>query len=443
MDLAASAGLILDDWQSWVLEHSLGERAGGNWSASEVGLIVPRQSGKGSILEARELAGLFLLGERLILHSAHEFRTASEAFTRIKNLIDGSDALRKRVSKVLTGHGNEQIELKGGARLKFVARTRGSGRGFSGDCVVLDEAYALTDAAMDALMPTLSARPNSQIWYTSSAPLEDSEVLRRLCVRGRAGEDERLFYAEWCAADDADSSDRRAWADANPGLGIRLSEEFTERELVALSPEGFRRERLGIWSTDESTALLPNWRNLADEKSTIPADAPLMFAIDVSPSRGKSSIAVVGERADERRHIEIVENKPETYWLLDRMRGLRDKWGAIAVVIDDRSAAGSLIPALEAEDGITVHVPTSKDVAVAAGRFFDACSESLASLRHMNDPTLNAAVDAATTRPLGDSWTWNRRQPGSDITPLVAATLALWGWETHARRKKRPPIFVL
>jgi hypothetical protein len=56
------------------------ERADGKWAAFEVGLNVARQNGKGSILEARELAGLFLLGERLIIHSAHEFATSLEAF---------------------------------------------------------------------------------------------------------------------------------------------------------------------------------------------------------------------------------------------------------------------------------------------------------------------------------------------------------------------------
>jgi hypothetical protein len=41
--------------------------------SSDVGLVVPRQNGKGTILEARELAGLFLFGES-ILHTSHEFR---------------------------------------------------------------------------------------------------------------------------------------------------------------------------------------------------------------------------------------------------------------------------------------------------------------------------------------------------------------------------------
>jgi hypothetical protein len=101
VELAASAGLVLDEWQAFVLESSLRERRVGDelkWSAFEVGLIVSRQNGKGSILEARELAGLFLFGEQLILHSAHEFKTAQEAFRRVLSLVENTDDLRKRVA---------------------------------------------------------------------------------------------------------------------------------------------------------------------------------------------------------------------------------------------------------------------------------------------------------------------------------------------------------
>src|SRR3954467_11750979 len=72
VELAASVGLTMDPWQARVLHGAVGEREDGRWSAFEVGLLVPRQNGKGSILEARELAGLFLFGEQLIIHSAHE-----------------------------------------------------------------------------------------------------------------------------------------------------------------------------------------------------------------------------------------------------------------------------------------------------------------------------------------------------------------------------------
>lgn len=188
VELAASAGLHLDPWQAEVLEGALGERPDGRWTATEVGLIVPRQNGKGSILEARELAGLYLFGEQLLLHSAHEFKTAQEAFRRVLSLIQNTPDLDSRVKRVRTSHGEEGIELLSGQRLRFVARSTGSGRGFTGDLVVLDEAYNLPAEAVAALLPTLSARPNPQLWYTSSAPLPrmESASLRRLCKRGRA-----------------------------------------------------------------------------------------------------------------------------------------------------------------------------------------------------------------------------------------------------------------
>jgi phage terminase large subunit-like protein len=69
VELARMAGLVLDPWEEFVLASALGERQDGQWAAFEVGLVVSRQNGKGAILEARELAGLFLLGERLLIHS--------------------------------------------------------------------------------------------------------------------------------------------------------------------------------------------------------------------------------------------------------------------------------------------------------------------------------------------------------------------------------------
>jgi len=132
VELAAHAGLVLDDWQQHALHVGLGERADGSWSAFEVAVNVPRQNGKGGIIEARELAGLFLLGERLILHSAHEFKTSIEAFRRIVALVTNTDGLRKRVKAIRRTTGEEAIELLNGQRLRFLARSGGSGRGFTG-----------------------------------------------------------------------------------------------------------------------------------------------------------------------------------------------------------------------------------------------------------------------------------------------------------------------
>ena len=74
-------------------------------------------------------------------------------------------------------------------------------------------------------------------------------------------------------------------------------------------------------------------------------------------------------------------------------------------------------------------------VLLLCGVIFDAVMET-GHVRHSNDPSLNAAVKAATTRPLLDAWAWDKRSPKADITPLVAATLALWGHKSGVGVKK-------
>lgn len=123
------AGLNLDPWQQHVLKGSLGVRDDGKWAASTVGLVLPRQLGKSVVLDARQLAGLFILNERLALSTAQEFKTTSESFRRIMALIENTPELDAKVSKVFTSHGSEGIELKNGTRLRFIARSAGSGSG--------------------------------------------------------------------------------------------------------------------------------------------------------------------------------------------------------------------------------------------------------------------------------------------------------------------------
>jgi hypothetical protein len=58
---------------------------------------------------------------------------------------------------------------------------------------------------------------------------------------------------------------------------------------------------------------------------------------------------------------------------------------------------------------------------------------------HLDQPLLNTAVAAARKRAVGDAWAWHRKDSTTDITPLVAATLALWGFAHSAARPKKQP----
>lgn len=423
VELAESVGLLLDPWQRHVLEHGLAERVDGQWAAFEVGLIVSRQNGKGSILEALELAGLFLFGESLILHSAHEFKTASEGFRRIVQLIDNSDDLRRKVRKIRNYHAEMGIELKSGQRLRFLARSNGSGRGFSADRIILDEAYNLDSAAMAALLPTLSSIPNPQVWYTSSAPMLTSSQLlavRRRALTGNAG---RLAYFEWSIDPKTDDpSSPEAWAKANPALGIRITEEFVAAEFDAMREhaQAFARERLGVPDDpEEGSGRLPLslWRDAADRKSTI--DVPQALAWDVNPERSWSTFAVAGRRADGRLHVEVVDRREGTRWVVARAKELHARYG-LPVTLDPKQAGGLLAELQSA--GVPVVELGGADVARACGALVDAVAGD--QLRHIDQEPLNLAVANAGDRPLGDAWAWSRKSSAVDIAPLVAVTFA-------------------
>jgi len=167
------------------------------------------------------------------------------------------------------------------------------------------------------------------------------------------------------------------------------------------------------------------WRSLADPQSRI-VGRPA-FAIDVSPDRQWATIAAAGRRTDGLPTIEIVDHAPGVGWVVPRVAELVERHSPSAVVVDPGSAAGGLLPALDAAGIVTVR-PTARDVAASAGMLFDGVADG--GLRHLGQHQLDAAAAGAVQRPLGDQWAWNRRGSTVVITPLVAASLALWG---HSR----------
>lgn len=427
IELAEMAGLFLDPWQQLVIEHMFGEQENRKLSAFEVAVIVARQNGKGSILEAAELGWLFLTKEPLIVHTAHEVKTSDEAFLRIKNRIDGCPALKKRCHEHRNSNGQQAIRTLQGSRLRFLARSQGSGRGFTTNKLVLDEAFDLDERHMSALMPTIAAVADPQIVYMSSAPRAEDEVLNALCDRGQAGESPKLAYFEWSADPKGSLDDRNGWAQSNPALGYRLTEETVERMRESMPGASFARESLSI-RPEPGGGVIPwaLWESLQDVESVI--EGQIAFAVDTSPDRRWTSISSAGRRADGLSHVELVDHQPGTKWVTERLVELAARYEPCAIVLDPGAAAGSLLPEL-VEAGVEVKTPTMREVGQACGALYDSVEAE--TLRHIGQEPLDDAVKGAKKRPLGDAWAWDRKNSSIDITPIVSSTLALWGWSVH------------
>ena len=440
--MADTAGFSLDPWQRWVVEQGLSQTDAGKWSAFESCLVVPRQCGKSAIFEAMILAALFVWEERTVVYSAHRFDTAQETFTRLRQLVE--ESFGDEVKKIYTANGKESIILRSGCRVTFKARSRGSGRGFSGDRMLFDEAYDLPAKALGAMIPSMAARSmepntNPQIWYASSAPHVDSLVLHGRRERAVSDNPGKLFYAEWSCERDADVDDRDNWYQANPALGIRIAEEFIEDELNSLRsfPDEFRRERLGIGDLPQAEARpvkLPAAAWAATVGPDLPAtESPTVLTFDASRDGEWSTVAIAAGTMSSP-YVEVIAHRQGVGWLpsflVDKVRSI----GPVVVGVNGAGPAGAQVgPVLAAfadagiEQALLKQLSTTEYKQACGGFYTDVVEGRLRRPDQGADgkrSPLDIAASDATERPLGDAWAWDFRNATVPISPLVAVTVA-------------------
>jgi hypothetical protein len=422
-----------------VLADSLEQRPDGWWAAKEVGLNVPRQSGKGNVLQAREIAGVVLFGDELITHSSHLFETSQEHFHKMLWLFESSADLQGKVKRVRRAHGSEGIDFMNGSRINIKARMAQGGRGFSGSVVVFDEIMDIKPGALDSLIPTMSSMWNPQVWYAGSAPIVGpaSDEWRKIITNGREP-GSPMCYLEWSCPMGTDLDDLDALYSANPGMPYgRPSVEFcTQVERKRLGDDGYGRERFGIWNPDEAKPKeIPesSWKAIQDPLA-VPSD-PMAFAVEMTPDRMTATISAVGADPDGIPVIVTVEHRERDLaprWLIPALEKLWQREPK-AIVIDPKSAAGTLIDEIELA-GVTVTKCDLRDHIAAQAALFDAILAGEVKVRP-SEP-LDAAVTTAARRDVGGSWLW-KSNPVTPATPLVAAGMALWGFTQEAPQKRR------
>lgn len=444
-----ACGVRLFPWQKHVLRNSL-LRRDGKWAAQQVGLSVPRQNGKSELLTARILIALFLVEhEKLTIVSAHKLDSAIVMRDRILKLADApSSPINRMVRKRVMAKGSEALVADTGNVVRFAARTNDEARGKSPDLFLLDEAQNLTSTMMAAIMPTLSARPDPQLWYVGTPPAEHvaGDVFGNVRRAGLKGS-ETLLWSEWSADPDLENGDIEAIRQANPSLGHMITLPFVMTEHDTMPDTHFGRERLGKWDNAASQFVIhpDTWLTLADPDISPEDIGEVALAIDAAPDRSVATISISGwttTLADDGTKRDVpfvstVQSRNGVGWAASFIASRWERGDVRAVIIDSASAASSIIEPLR-EKGVLVTATSAQQYAAACGQFYDACMDG--GLRHAAQPPLNSAVAAARKRKLGDSWAWNRKDASSDITPLVSCTLALWGLTSTAIAKPKPKV---
>lgn len=438
--LATAYGLTPHVWQANVLRAWLGVRRDGQWAASTCGLAVPRQNGKNALIEMRELFGMVALGEKF-LHTAHQVKTARKAFLRIAAFFENArqyPELAAMVKEIRKTNGQEAVVLTNGGQVEFVARSKGSARGFTVDILVCDEAQDLTDEELAALLPTTAAAPlgNPQMIVTGTPPDpekgETGEVFTRLRSQALTGKSKRICWVDYGSAGPMpDVDDRGLWLARNPSCGLphgTTLEALTDFRTM-MSPDNFAREFLGWWG-DPAAATSGVFLPGAWAACSAPRPDALPVALGVAADvdqRWLSLAAVLGGGVvvppGAHPHVGSVARKrfdvDRDAFVAEAAR-IAQQYG-IPIVVDKRGPAAPLIPDLVAA-GVQVVQAGIDDLVQASADFRDAVETG--SLTHGDYDELNAAVASATWRMVGDRRVFGRK--GGDISMLEAAAWALW-----------------
>ena len=431
-------GLQLDPWQMDVLDDWLGKTPSGKWASTTCGGSVPRQNGKTLLLQSRATAGMLLYGEEVI-YTAHLQKTATETFEEMREFFEGPKIV-KQVKEIKTALGREQIILKNGARIKFLARTRNGGRGQHGDLLIIDEAQEIDENAQASFLPAISASLNPQTVYTGTPPDPTAPgiVFRGIRKKALDGETKRTSWFEYSVDDIGTVSERERWAACNPALGRRILMSTIESECEQMDPETFARERLGWWSpvitSEVETAIdTDTWNACASMEPKPEGKTAYAVKFAVDGSEAVLCGAVIPKVGPAR--ISLIDRKPAGYgtkWLAD---WLIPRAGiASCVVIDGRNGVDVLIDRIADSWKFknSIIKASANDMIAAVSVLMDGLSEKSLTWYEPQEDLRNSAI-TSIKRPIGKGWGFG----GEDPAPIEAAALALWGAKTSKRDPSR------
>ena len=435
-EVARRLGKPLMPWQQHVADVATEiDPLTGLFAYDEVGLTVPRQSGKSTLILAkathRASATGFFGPRQRIVYTAQTRNKAREKWE--EDYAGDLKASRTFGPKIAPhfGNGNEHIRFENGSRFGIEANTEKAGHGGTIDEAYIDEAFAQADGRLEqAFRPAMITRPNTQLWWVSTAGWQNaSPFLEPKVAKGREqaemGVREGLAYFEWSAPDDAEPDDVEVWRSCMPALGHTITERAIAGELRAMADTlaDFRRAYLNQWVPKGALAVDPvvsagEWAACEDVSSE--PVGRVAFAVTVGRDRKWSTISTVGRRSDGLVHGEVVESGRGTSWVVRRVAELVAKWQPVGVALNPASPAGSLEAELRAAK-VPVVPLAPRQLAQACGGIYDDVVDG--RFRHIGQPLLAVAVGAASRRPVGDAWVF-RAHDSTDIAPLEGVTMA-------------------
>lgn len=454
-------GWTLLPWQRFLYFHALEKKLDGTgFRFPTVVVLVGRQQGKTRWIKGLGLWRLFMNeyglasaagpAARLAVIAAQNLDYAEAMLNEVVNEIREHRLFSRELINHRETNGKHRAILTNRRLWRVATASRKGARSLSVDLAMLDELREHTNwDAYNAIAPTTTVRPYSQVICTSNAGDARSEVLRSLreaaVRRILAGDTEsaKVGLWEWSVPMDVDPRNPEYWHMSLPAMGnigdftIDTVQGFFEAMQYKNMP-GFQTEYLCQWVDSIEPGILPTefWQAGMDRASRRAEGAPVYAALDVNYDRSHAYIAIATKRPDGYTHIEIVQAARGLDWVIpwfkENVPGTStprtQAFHGVAVQKTGAPASGMIVDLLEAGVPVVEWGPGA-ELAAGCGLFYDGVVQE--TIYHRPSLVLDRAAASTIARRAGDAWIFDRRNSPVDAAPLVACAAAVWLMENY------------
>ena len=418
IDFCKEIGFPLLPWQELLAMETLKYKADGRWAHPLVGIMLPRQQGKSTFMALRILFGIYRLGEKMHLATAHKLTTSAEIFFKVGQMIEDSHILQENFSKKYESKGSQEIRFKNGARY-LIRAGNSAARGIAGpDVIHIDELREFdTEDVWSSMRFTQMSNKNPQAYFYSNAGHTGSVLLLKFRERGLAaanGADDSIGWFEWSAEPGAPIDDKEAWYQSNPSLGHTVHEDNI-KDSLSDREDIFRTEILCQFVSMINPVISEaEWKKCKDDTYKLDKEKDTWMAIDLSPDRKHASL-VAGQRINGDKFMVALLQTWFNPVAIDDKQMANDvaPWVRkfpVNYVAYSKSTAGSVAARL-APAGIPVYEINAQDYQQSCDEFVSAVSS--ARIVHEGQEELDKQVLSAVKLQRGDGgWVMGRKASG-------------------------------
>lgn len=487
-------GVDLYPWQRWLLIHALELREDGTYRFRRVIVLVARQNGKTMLAAVLSAWWIFVDSARhpervppvdfKVVGTAQNLDIARGPWAKVKTWCDPEPEtveeaelaipmLQASTAKVVDAHGQEGIYAR--SRAHYEMRAAGNSRGKPAARVLMDELREQKNwVAWNAVSQTTKSFWSGQLWGISNAGDPRSIVLKQQRDVGlqlnsewdryvEAGISSAEAYAndphndvslglfEWSAPDGCSIDDVDGILQANPSIGYgAITVEMCISDSRTMPDADYRTEVLCQWVDAQVDSYITvealEKTHQSPSSIRIQRGERTVWGVDTSQNRSMTFVASAVRTADGRPFVTVRTQRAGMLWLPAYMKELAEESGQWEVAVQSKGAPSmEFVKPLE-DAGFTVHCVDGSHVGIATGRYKDRIRDR--ALITVAQPLVRLAIEGGVTAKYAENDAWSRVKSVTDVAPVVAETVALYGLElceppAHEPVTPPPPAEVL